>query len=152
MRVCASVCVCARARVYARARACVCVLGVANALRYGSGEREQRGSLELDNLAAAIHRAFRHGRPSRPQRQCPLRSRLPIIGPMPARLPGAAQTLPRSARGKWLAGFELIKEEKLSVLSALPDDGSGFVSAIEISTKMVSRQKVARPTAPHVAF
>jgi len=41
-----------------------------------------------------------------------------------------------------LDGDEVIKEEKLNVLSAFPDDGDREVSAIEIATKMVSRQKI----------
>lgn len=40
-----------------------------------------------------------------------------------------------------LDGWAIIKEEKLNILTALPDDGSVYVSAIEIATKLFSRQK-----------
>eukprot|EP00301_Raphidiophrys_heterophryoidea_P002545 c11188_g1_i1.p1 GENE.c11188_g1_i1~~c11188_g1_i1.p1 ORF type:complete len:368 (+),score=97.33 c11188_g1_i1:774-1877(+) len=44
-----------------------------------------------------------------------------------------------------LDGWEIIKEEKLNILS-LPDVGDSFVSAIEIATKLVSRQLVYNVT------
>ena len=42
--------------------------------------------------------------------------------------------------GIGLNGNAIIKEEKCNVLNEVHDDGAGFVSAIEIGTKLVSRQ------------
>jgi len=45
-----------------------------------------------------------------------------------------------------LNGYEIIKEETCAVLSNLPDDGHDCTSAIEIATKLVSRQLVFNRT------
>ena len=45
-----------------------------------------------------------------------------------------------------LNGFGIIKEEKNAVLHKLVDDGEGFVSAIEIATKLRSRQYLFNAT------
>ena len=43
-------------------------------------------------------------------------------------------------------GWDIIKEEKAGVLSAIVDDGAEYTSAIEIATKLASRQFVANLT------
>jgi hypothetical protein len=45
-----------------------------------------------------------------------------------------------------LNGDIILKEEKLGIMNTLPDDGSDYVSAIEISTKLASRQLVYNTT------
>ena len=45
-----------------------------------------------------------------------------------------------------LNGYAIIKEEFNSVLNLLKDDGKDYVSALEIATKMVSRQKAFNVT------
>jgi hypothetical protein len=45
-----------------------------------------------------------------------------------------------------LNGYAIIKEELGAVLNRVEDDGKNFVSAIEIATKMVSRQKACNVT------
>lgn len=44
--------------------------------------------------------------------------------------------------GAGLNGYAIIEEEKLGVMQKRADDGADYTSAIEIATKMVSRQKV----------
>merc|ERR1711998_173882 len=43
-------------------------------------------------------------------------------------------------------GYAIIKEETSAVLNNVPDDGDDFTSAIEIATKLVSRQLIYNRT------
>eukprot|EP00300_Choanocystis_sp_HF-7_P020183 c20527_g6_i1.p1 GENE.c20527_g6_i1~~c20527_g6_i1.p1 ORF type:complete len:234 (+),score=63.97 c20527_g6_i1:45-704(+) len=45
-----------------------------------------------------------------------------------------------------LNGYEIIKEEKLNVLTAVNDTGDAYVSALEIATKIASRELVFNHT------